>query len=213
MKYVLVAVAVAATALAPSAARASSLIINGSFEDGTDPGVFTTYSAGDLGLVGWAIVTGSVDHIGTYWQPSDGKRRLDLSGNGPGEIAQSFATTAGMKYHVSFDLAGNPDDQGSSPIKTLVYEAVGNSLLVLDLKTFDTTSTSKSNMGWVSYGYDFIADNSLSTIIFASATQSAFGPALDNVGVAAVPVPAALPLFAGGLAGLAAFAARRRKAR
>src|SRR5262245_54069854 len=82
---------------------------NGSFETGTNPGVFTTLASGSTAITGWMVSAGTIDYIGTYWTASDGVRSLDMSGNGPGAITQTFDTVPNQQYQVIFDLAGNPD--------------------------------------------------------------------------------------------------------
>ena len=85
---------------------------NGSFEEGTvDPGSFITLSAFDnTSITGWTVSSGSIDLIGSHWVASDGDRSIDLNGNEPGAISQTFDTEPGAVYNVLFDMAGNPDD-------------------------------------------------------------------------------------------------------
>src|SRR5665647_2987472 len=83
----------------------ANLFTNGSFEDGTyvDNGGFQTLNAGSSAISGW-IVSGSVDWIGSYWKASNGTRSLDMSGfMQQGAISQTFDTTVGQKYLVTFD--------------------------------------------------------------------------------------------------------------
>src|SRR5947199_114896 len=54
-------------------------VVNGSFEDGPDPGGFTIYYAGATDIPGWTVTQGSIDYVGTYWQPGDGARSIDLN--------------------------------------------------------------------------------------------------------------------------------------
>ena len=178
---------------------------NGSFEMGTDPGVFTTLRSGSSNITGWTVGGDSIDYIGSYWMPSNGSRSIDLSGNNAGSLSQTFDTTPGQAYLISFDLAGNPDqpsiktEQVKVGVQTLTY-------------TFNTSTTSKSNMGWSPFSFTYVANDTSTTLSFASLTNSAYGPALDNVAVSTVPIPASLPLFGGAilaLAGLAAFNKRR----
>lgn len=212
MNYRSIALAIVMMVASAGAARASTLIIDGGFEGGADPGTFSTYGTGSLSLPGWTILSGSVDHIGTYWQPSEGSRSLDLSGNAPGAISQTFNTTIGQKYVVSFDLAGNPDEKETGVVKTIGTSIVTGLSTFASTFTFDVTNTSKANMGWTAVSYSFIAEATSATLFFQSLTNTAYGPALDNIAVAAVPLPASLPLFGAGLAGLAVMARRQRRA-
>ncbi|MBK8401160.1 MAG: choice-of-anchor C family protein [Propionivibrio sp.] len=196
--------AVVALVLAQSvSANAPNLITNGGFEDTTFSGTFDPYSAGSGALTGWTIVTGSVDLIHTYWTPAGGAYSLDLSGNEDGVISQSFATVIGQRYLVSFAMAGNPDDT-MDPVKTM---QVG--LSQGPLWTFDTTGRTHADMGWETKSFDFIAAGTSSTLSFASLNDSAYGAALDNISVTAIPEPESFAMFLAGL-GLIAAVARRR---
>jgi len=107
---------------------------------------------------------------------------------------------------VSFLLAGNPDN---GPSTKDVGVIVG-----LDTYTyqFDITGNTKTNMGWTPISFLWTAPTTgFSTLTFRSDTATQFGPALDAVSVSAVPLPAALPLFAGGLGGLGLLGWRRRR--
>ena len=161
----------------------ANLIGNGSFETGTDPGGFTTLSTGSTAIDNWTVTGGDIEYIGSYWQASDGQRSLDLNGNVPGAIAQTFNTTTGQSYLVTFDLAGNPDDLPL--IKNMTVEAAGQS----EDFNFDITGKTLSNMGWTPQSWQFTANNTQTTLEFTSLTNSGFGPALDNVAVVPVPEP------------------------
>jgi hypothetical protein len=54
-------------------------------------------------------------------------------------------------------------------------------------------------------------DNRSDAHLFQKRYRYAIGPALDDASVTAVPLPAALPLFASGLVGLGWLSRRRRK--
>ncbi len=168
---------------------------NGSFETGTNPGTFTQLGAGDPSIAGWTIGGHSVDYIGTYWQASNGERSIDMSGGGAGSLSQSFDTLIGQKYVVTFDMAGNPD---SGSLKSMTVSAAADSANY----TFDSTVTSKPNMGWASKSFQFTANSTTSTLMFASNEYSAYGPALDNVKVQAVPEPASMAALTVGALGL-----------
>jgi len=168
------------------ALAASGQIVNGSFENGTDPGSYTTiFGVNNTAITGWTVNGGgSVDYIGTYWQSSDGSRNLDMSGlYTVGSISQTFATTPGVTYSISFDLSGNPD--GPPANKTLVVNATGggNQIFAYDVITH---ANNHADMQWEGQTYTFRATGANTTLTFSTPDSSAWGPALDNVGISAL---------------------------
>lgn len=185
-------------------------LVNGSFEQGVAiPGGFTTLFGGSTGITGWTVTGNSVDYISTLWQPSNGLRSVDLAGNGPGGLQQSFATIVGDIYTVAFDLAGN---MGAGPvIKSLRVSAAGVSQDYL----FDTTGYSFANMGWSNRSFTFTATSTTTTLAFASLDPtSSFGPVIDNVTVTSetlpVPEPSTAMLLSAGFVALAGARRSRR---
>jgi choice-of-anchor C domain-containing protein len=170
-------------ALIVTPVQATNLIQNGSFENGANPGLFQTINAVSTVITGWTVSQGSIDYIGTLWQASNGVRSVDLAGSGNGKIEQTFNTTIGTTYRVTFDLAGNPN--ASPIIKDMRVSAGGSSA---DF-SFNTTGKSNSNMGWLSKSWDFTANSTTTTLEFIDLTNSFAGLALDNVSVIAVPGP------------------------
>lgn len=164
-----------------------NLLVNGSFEDGPEPDAagpgFTPYEAGSTAIPGWSITRGSVDYIGPYWQHADGRRSIDLNGNEPGAIAQTFRTRMGATYRVTFSLAGN-NCADSGGLKTLVVRAAGREQ---DF-SFDATGRTYADMGWIVRSWEFTAEADETTLEFSSTTETpqACGPALDRVSVVEV---------------------------
>ncbi len=193
-----------AVALALPVAANAAIFTNGSFETGPNPGGFSTLFNPSTAISGWVVGGHSVDYIGSYWQPQDGARSVDLSGNAPGSLAQTFDTVNGVTYAVSFWLAGNPD--GGPTVKPLSVDVGGGATNFF----FDITGASRGAMNWVQKTYLFTASGASTTLTLASNSGSAYGPALDNVSVVAVPEPATWALMIGGLA-LAGAQMRRRK--
>ena len=184
-------------------------ITNGSFETGSiNPGSFTFLSSGSTVIDGWTVGgAGGVDYIGTYWTSADGNRSVDLSGGGIGSVSQQLTgMTVGQEYTISFDLAGNP--AGGPLVKGLEVsvDAMGGGLF-----TFNTTGATLSNMGWITQTVTFIATASSATLTFLSQNNTSFGPALDNVSIAATPIPGALLLFGSALGGMGFLGYRRKK--
>ncbi len=173
------AIGLAAALALSGGALAFTGLINGSFEDGyIGVAPRQTLTTGATALTGWTI-TGSVGWIGTYWQPADGSKSIDVNGDAAGTISQSFATTVGKTYVVRFHLSGDP---ASSGVTTLTVEATGKASRNY---TFNTTviGNTLADMKWQSKTYSFVATVVSTMLTFSSPTTGAFGPALDRVSV------------------------------
>jgi choice-of-anchor C domain-containing protein len=171
---------------ATQAVRAQELIVNGGFEQpALDPsiGFYTT----SFHLVGWTIFgpngqLGNIDLIVNYWPPAEGNQSIDLVGDtGPGTgVQQSFSTTPGQKYVLTFQYANNKD----------VLWAIGNVKLTGASVLLDAdighARSSVANMNYKTFRDEFIADQHVTTLIFThvdSDIPSACGLALDAVSV------------------------------
>jgi choice-of-anchor C domain-containing protein len=177
-------------ASAAPAQQLPSLIRNGSFEEGPGTRGFLNLAGGSTALPGWVVTGEGIDLVGAgYWTSSDGTYALDLDGSARsrttpphvrGGIAQSFATTAGKRYRVTFDLAGNPN---RPPLKKpLRVTAAGQSAEFV----FDATGKTGRSMGWLPQTWTFTARGDSTTLEFTSLTQSpqtGYGPAIDRVAV------------------------------
>ena len=177
--------------LGGEAAQAANLLRNGSFEIGRDPGRhFSKLDPGSTAINGWTVTRGSIDYIGGYWQAADGNRSIDLNGSNAGGIAQTFSTTVGQNYLVTFALAGNP--QSRPILKEMRVAAARKSA---DF-SFDITDKSFSDMGWLLKSWQFTAVDTETTLKFLSLSKrnpQTYGAALDNVSVVAISQSVSVP--------------------
>jgi len=176
-------------AAAAACPASDNLIVNGSFEESmVKSASFQDMAAGSTAIKGWTVTLHHINYIGGLSMASNGTHSLDLEGSMCntrstseclGGVKQTFATTSGQKYDVSFDLSGNP--YGAPKIKTLKVSAAGQSQTF----TFNVTGHSTRSMGWKTQHWTFTANAAETTIEFDSADAvpnvSGWGPALDNV--------------------------------
>ena len=190
MKRTLASLALAAAAVAllqdnaPAKIIDTSLLVNGSFEDGPDLGdaTFKALNAGSQEIAGWVVTRGQIDLLGTHWQHAHGKRSLDLHGSpGIGGVKQTFETKKGQRYRVTLSLSGNPQ-ANTGPVRKAITVRAGNNQADF---TFDTTGRNEKNMGWRTETWEFVADADETTLeIHSRMTEGPFaGPALDHVSV------------------------------
>jgi len=175
----------------------ASLLTNGSFEQGPAVTTFLNLPIGNTSLPGWIVTGEGVDLVSTgYWLSSDGNRAIDLDGSArsrqtppyvQGGIAQTFATKPGIRYRVTFDLAGNPNRPPE--IKRFQISAAGQSAEL----SFNAKGRNGRNMGWLATTWTFTAKDAATTLEFKSLTtspQTGFGAAIDNVSVVPDSAPA-----------------------
>ncbi|MEU5162708.1 choice-of-anchor C family protein [Streptomyces sp. NPDC020875] len=153
-----------------TASAQSTRFHDGSFEYPTAPAnLFTPYFPGQL-IGPWQVTDGAVDLIGAgTWQAAEGDQSVDL--NGTGAVSQTFTTTPGAGYTVTYALAGNPLD--APALKTGKVLVDGQN--VQDF-SFDVTGKTYTAMGYVRRQLTFVATNPTTTLTFAGTT----GPTAPN---------------------------------
>lgn len=171
----------AATAVTDSAG--ANLVVNGSFESPSQASAVTEYSAGSTDMPGWTVGGNSVDLVGSsYFQAEDGNQSLDLSGSTSGSVSQTVTTAPGSDYTLTWYMAGNPNC--GQPVKTMQVSWDGQ---VVATRTFDTSTTTATSMGWTEEQLNVQATGTSSVLEFTDATPDASqcGATLDNVSLSA----------------------------
>jgi len=163
-----------------AAAAPNTAFTNGSFETPkAREGAWTSFPAGsDMGL--WNVGGGGVDLIDDgLFQAAEGSQSVDLNGQGPGSVSQTFTTEPGKQYTVTYSLSGTP--------APLPIPMTGNALIdgqKFQDFTFDTSNNTPQNMGYVTHQFTFVANRASTTLKFASTTDSSsYGPIIDDVKV------------------------------
>lgn len=177
----------AAVAAAPEAA----VLLNGSFETGTNPPavdrtLYATTAAPNRDIRNWVVVpvpgqtNGSIDwYKNTSWQAADGAFSLDLNGFGSaGSIYQDIAgLERGGVYVVVFSMSGNPD---AGPVEKKLKVSIDTQSATFN---FNTTGVTRQNMRYQTKAFAFVWNARNSRLRFDSLVPgpSGYGPVLDNV--------------------------------
>jgi lysophospholipase L1-like esterase len=159
------------TAHTMTAVYANAAFANGSFETGT--------------FSPWVTSGGTTDSvkINSISGGTDGTKIVEFNAsNSPtgGVLAQTFATTPGVTYNLSFDLGRLAYNTSSQSIRVVV---TGTSSLLN--QTTSITGTSNGVMKWEARNYTFTADSTATTLTFTdlSTVTTAIDMFLDNVRV------------------------------
>lgn len=199
--------ALAACMVLPATAAPVPLV-NGSFES---PGCAGNciLGGGVSTVSGWTTFANGVEYFNAPafgGTAVDGVMIVDLATYvySAGGIRQTFATDVGQTYTVSFS-AGNSLSSGRTGTGDVRVQVAG-----VD-QTFATAAALSATYAWRQVDLQFVATSASTTLSFSNSqdanTHFAF---IDAVSVSAVPEPAALALWAAGLAGLALRTRRRR---
>lgn len=200
----------------------ANVIVNGGFEEplvGPTSGFITIAdgSASDNSApFVWDVTAGSVDVVvqgggGLTGLPFEGDQFLDLVGTGfgaDGALAQTFATSAGTTYELSFAYSRNLFiiPPGGTATADISVAGISGSLLA-DSISHSTGTT--ADFDWQLYTATFTALDGSTTLSFLDTGGVANGGIfLDAVSVRAqsVPLPATLALL---MVGAALVGARR----
>jgi hypothetical protein len=188
-----------------SAAPAATIIQNGSFEDvGGQPfsngswGIFSSLPGWTSGPNGIEVQTnatlGSID-------AQAGNNYVELDARTNSFMQQTVTLASTGSYLLEFWYSPRRNLANSDGI-TYTINGVTGPLI--------TAPITNAVNGWMKVAVNFVATSTVLNLRFDAATQSdSFGGLIDNVSVAAVPVPAAGFMLFGALGGL--FALRRRK--
>ena len=159
---------------------AQAVLVNGGFENGTDPGEAMVLPPGSTAISGWTVVGGNVSYVGGRWQHSQGGRSVGLPCGGG--VSQTFETEPHQKYEVRFNMAGDPN---TPPAVKSVAVSFGDESRVF---TFDTTGHSLREMSWEARSWIFVATDETTALTFRSRTTECSTPAVDNVRIMTIEI-------------------------
>lgn len=198
------------------AARSSNagLIGNSGFETPLAPpnSFVTLFAVDSTSMAPWVVQAGSVDVVNTGFYPAfEGQQSLDLNGFSPGTIVQTFATTPGTSYTLTFEYGNNP---GTATATAAVSVLDGASVTLLSQNITHSGSTF-TDISYTSFSESFVADTTVTTLQFAGTNSGVAGIALDAVSVnpTAVPEPSSLVVALSAIPMCLGYWWRRRRAK
>jgi len=175
-----------------------NLIENGSFEED-----LVTANSGSheffTSISDWTLEAGSVVEVQRdAFASADGQQHVELDGDEPNPattISQSIATTPGERYRLSFAHSPRPQGEAAGSGIKLEVAVVSPGSTVFT----DTINTGTGPIDWATYTYEFVADDTTTTIRFAyDGTVNTFGGLLDDVVVTALDCEAGYDDTPGG---------------
>ena len=213
-----------ALSLAAAAPASAGVIFFDSFEK-QDTGSWAVYQSGVGDNGAWTSVGGSGIEIQDqslgisdafdgeqYIELDSDNRRGGVAGDTNSTMAANIDFVAGRTYEISFAYkprTNRADDNGIR-LMAAVFDGLNVSGEDVLLEANETTSTLSD---WIVYSVIYTAESGVNALAFeAFGRDNSLGGFIDAVKVAEVPLPAALPLFGFGLAGLAAIRRRKRQA-
>jgi len=209
MKKIITLAALAA--ISATASAAGNLFVDGSFESIVQaPGTWNLYTS----VPGWVVTKANGQATSTGLEirdnvagtAEDGHNFIELDGVENDMIKQSFATTVGKEYEISFWFADRAGVKpGSLGFAATVKSGSSNA-------STNFNAIGDNGAAWHLVTMDFLALSTTSVFSIKATGQSdAVGTSFDNFqAAAAVPEPASLGLFAAGVAVLGLTARRRR---
>ena len=147
---------------------------------------FQLHSTGSALLLGWTIVSGSVDTVDFSFFPArEGNQSLDLDGLSAGTIEQSIVTTPGSPYKVKFYYANNPILNGGATVPASANVTIQGANAALISQTITHSSSSLGSMNFTLFEALFTADSTTTILRFSSFSpaNSTGGIVLDSVSV------------------------------
>lgn len=162
-----------------------NIVVNGDFEKAKpySPPYKDLFSYNDTAnwVDGWIVSEGSVTIHSTQWQVANsGENSIDLQGLGVGSFSQNLQTIPGQKYLVQYAVAGDLTTGGNPVVKRYSITAGGESVT----REFDTSGSSRQNMGWELRSWMFTANSEETTLTFSGLDNTFFGAMIDDVVVA-----------------------------
>jgi choice-of-anchor C domain-containing protein len=172
----------AALSLMMAGQAAANLITNPSFEDGDyNQGPFNRLDPGSTRLTGWVIGGYGIDwHNTEHISPAFEGEMVDLNTTGSGwetgTLSQTFTTTPGAWYTLTFAMAG-PGTGFPNP-RYVQVEIAGVT------RIFSQEASNNLNMVWGLKSMNFQALMATTTLTFSSVNGYGFwGPVIDSVAV------------------------------
>lgn len=210
-----------AVALMAVPAMASTVVLNGSFEE--DPGVaglrgndfadLPTNSGNKswdiwTDLPGWESTSGAGTEIQTdvtlgSIDAQEGNYYVELDSHNNSSIAQTIALDAGA-YELSFYFSPRTRNEETNGI---TYGVNG---VFSDTVTGPSADIAKGEWTEITYLFNIDTADDYDLVFAATGKNDSYGGLIDNISISAVPLPAPALLLMGGLGALGALRRRKR---